>query len=202
MLCGAGSSGVASGITYNLLTLSAGGTTLFEVRSVTLLACSRDWRIAYVQSYWHACESSLVLFCVWQVTGSGRTTVTQSGLVVGAGGGTVTAGGLAVDAGGVLVSAGGVTVVNGGTKVQSGGLFVDDNGATIASTVTAGSPTLTKIQQTSSSFATGTVMAVEVGGQSVQPVPRSRCSVGRQRFCSCLSRCRQPMPSPCQRITS
>lgn len=106
---------------------------------------------------------SVVLTCCIQVKGNGRTTVTQSGLIVGAGGGTVTTGGLAVDAGGVHVSAGGVTVVNGGTKVETGGLFVDDNGATIASTVTAGSPTLTKIQQTSSSFAAGDVLAVKVG---------------------------------------
>jgi hypothetical protein len=51
------------------------------------------------------------VFAVWQVAGSGATTISQGGFRVDSGGATVTAGGLTVGTGGAKVTNGGLDVV-------------------------------------------------------------------------------------------
>jgi hypothetical protein len=102
---------VGSGSSFNLLTLAAGGTTLFQVG--VELRCGTS-------CFQRPCDMIRACGCVHvrQVKGSGQTTLSASSA------------GLRVTAGGATVSAGGV-VVTAGSAAVSGGLRVDNGGATI-----------------------------------------------------------------------
>lgn len=73
---------------------------------------------------------------LFSVLGTGKTTVSQGGLLVSAGGATITAGGLFVNADGAYV-AGGLTVNDGGVTVSSGNVNIMETTSSTDSTTGA-----------------------------------------------------------------